>query len=441
MLFRQFGAATAVAATMALASPAQAVTEIQWWHAMTGGNNDVVVKLANDFNASQSDDKIVPSFKGSYPDTMNAGIAAFRAGNAPHIMQVFEVGTATMMAATGAVKPVHVLMKEAGETFDPKAYLAAITGYYSTSKGEMLSFPFNSSSTVMWINKDAFRKAGLDADKPPKTWPELFEAAKKLKANGHPTCGFSNAWVTWVNIEQLSAWHNVPLATKANGLDGFDTDLKFNGPLQIRHLQTLVDLQKDKTYDYSGRTNTGEGRFTSGECPIFLTSSAFFGNVKANAKFDFGAAPMPYYPDYKDAPQNSIIGGASLWVMGGKKPEEYKGVAKFFSFLSKPEVQAAWHQNTGYLPITRAAFELTRKQGFYDRNPGADISIEQITLKPPTKNSKGLRLGSFVLIRDVIDDELEQAFAGKKSAQAAMDSAVERGNRLLRQFERASPDR
>ena len=223
------GAATAV--VLSAATPAYAVIELQWWHAMTGGNNDVVVKLANDFNASQSEYKVVPSYKGSYPDTMNAGIAAFRAGNAPHIMQVFEVGTATMMAATGAVKPVHVLMKEAGEKFDSNNYLSAITGYYSTSKGEMLSFPFNSSSTVMWINKDALKKANIAAI--PKTWPEVFDAAKKLKAAGHATCGFSNAWVTWVNVEQLSAWHNVSLATKANGLDGFDTALNFNGPLHV----------------------------------------------------------------------------------------------------------------------------------------------------------------------------------------------------------------
>ena len=172
MALRQFGTAAAVAVSLAfVASPAHAVIEIQWWHAMTGANNDVVNKLAEEFNASQSDYKVVPSYKGNYPDTMNAGIAAFRAGNAPHIMQVFEVGTATMMAATGAVKPVHVLMKEAGEKFDPNAYLSAITGYYSTSKGEMLSFPFNSSSTVMWINRDAFKKAGLDPNAPPKTWP------------------------------------------------------------------------------------------------------------------------------------------------------------------------------------------------------------------------------------------------------------------------------
>src|ERR1700730_8608830 len=237
MALRKFGAAAAVTVTLAFATtPAHAVTEIQWWHAMTGANNDVIVKVAEEFNASQTDYKVLPSYKGSYPDTMNAGIAAFRAGNAPHLLQVFEVGTATMMAATGAVQPVYKLRVGAGEKSDPEAYLPGITGYYSTSKGEMLSFPFNSSSTVMWINKDALKKA--DIAEIPKTWPEVFEDAKKLKAAGYATCGFSNAWVTWVNIEHLSAWHNQPLSTKANGLDGFDTTLEFNGPLQVKHLQT-----------------------------------------------------------------------------------------------------------------------------------------------------------------------------------------------------------
>src|SRR6267154_5433250 len=204
MALRKFGAAAAVALTLALsAAPAHAVIEIQWWHAMTGGNNDIVNKLAEEFNASQPDYKVVPTFKGSYPDTMNAGIAAFRAGTAPHIMQVFEVGTATMMSATGAIKPVYQLMKEAGEPFDPKAYLPAITGYYSTAKGEMLSFPFNSSSMVLWVNLDALKKADIAA--PPKTWPEVFEDAKKLHATS-PSCGFSNGWITWALIEQFSAW-------------------------------------------------------------------------------------------------------------------------------------------------------------------------------------------------------------------------------------------
>ena len=233
--------ALALAAVPALAAP----IELQWWHAMTGGNNDVVVKLAEEFNASQADYKVVPVYKGTYPDPMNNGIAAFRSGVAPHILQVFEVGTATMMSAKGAIKPVYQLMKEAGEPFDPKAYLPAVTGYYSTAQGDMLSMPFNSSSMVMWINRDALRKASLNPDAPPKTWPEVFEAAKKLKSAGYATCGFSNAWATWTNIEQLSAWHNLPISSKANGLDGFDTQLEFNGALQVKHLQTLVELQKD----------------------------------------------------------------------------------------------------------------------------------------------------------------------------------------------------
>jgi sn-glycerol 3-phosphate transport system substrate-binding protein len=401
---------------------------------MTGGNNEVVVKLAEEFNASQSEYKVVPSYKGSYPDTMNAGIAAFRAGNAPHILQVFEVGTATMMAATGAVKPVYKLMQEAGEKFDPQAYLPAITGYYSTSKGEMLSFPFNSSSTVMWVNKDALKKANIAAI--PKTWPEVFEAAAKLKAAGYATCGFSNAWVTWVNLEQLSAWHNVPLASKANGLDGFDTVLEFNGPLQVRHLEKLIELQKDKTYDYSGRTNTGEGRFTSGECPIFLTSSGFFGQVKSNAKFDWTNAPMPYYPDIKGAPQNSIIGGASLWVMGGKKAEEYKGVAKFLAFLSDTDRQVAVHKASGYLPITKAAYAKAKAQGFYKEQPYLETPLLELTNKEPTANSRGLRLGNMVQLRDIWAEEIEGALAGKKTAKEALDAAVSRGNAMLRQFER-----
>jgi sn-glycerol 3-phosphate transport system substrate-binding protein len=436
MALRQFGAAAAVAVTLAFAAtPAQAVIELQWWHAMTGGNNDVVNKLAEDFNASQSEYKVVPSFKGGYADTMNAGIAAFRAGNAPHIMQVFEVGTATMMSATGAIKPVYQLMKDAGEPFDPKAYLPTITGYYSTSKGDMLSFPFNSSSMVMWINKDELKKNAIAI---PKTWPEVFDAARKLKAAGHATCGFSNAWATWAHIEQFSAWHNVAIGTKANGLDGFDTVLNFNGPLQVKHLQNLIDLQKDKTYDYAGRANAGEARFGSGECAIFLTSSGYYGTAKGTAKFDFTSAPMPYYPDVTGAPQNSIIGGASLWVMGGKKPEEYKGVARFFTFLSDTDRQAQLHQESGYLPITKAAYEKTKASGFYEKNPTLETPLKELTNKEPTENSRGLRFGNMVQMRDVWAEEMEAALGGQKTAQQALDAAVARGNTMLRTFEKTA---
>jgi sn-glycerol 3-phosphate transport system substrate-binding protein len=420
--------------------PAFAATDINWWHAMSGELGRQLEKLAADFNASQSEYRIVPTYKGNYTETVTAAIFAFRSRSQPAIVQVNEIATATMTAAKGAIYPVYELMRDEHEPFSPEAYLPAVSGYYADANGNLLSFPFNASTPILYYNKNMFRDAGLDPNVAPRTWPEVGAAAKKLRDRG-VVCGFTTSWPSWINVENLSAFHNLPLATRANGFEGLDAALDFNNSVVVRHVAQLAEWQTTKVFDYSGRAQTAEPRFQNGECGIFIGSSATRADIKANSKFDVGYGMLPYWPDVAGAPQNTIIGGATLWVLRDRPRAEYKGVAKFFSFLSKPEVQAAWHQNTGYLPITRAAFELTRKQGFYDRTPGADISIEQITLKPPTENSKGVRLGSFVLIRDVIDDELEQAFAGKKSAQAAMDSAVERGNRLLRQFERASPDR
>ena len=430
----------AALAAIGLVSPAQAATEIMWWHAMSGELGKHVEKLAADFNASQSEYRIVPAYKGNYTETVTASIFAFRSRSQPAIVQVNEIATATMMAAKGAIYPVFELMRDQSEPFSPGAYLPAVTSYYSDVAGNMLSFPFNSSTPILYYNKDLFRAAGLDPEVAPKTWPEVGAAAKRLRSAG-AICGLTTSWPSWINVENFSAFHNLPLATRANGFGGLDAELTFNNPLVVRHIAQLAEWQATKVFDYGGRGQSAEPRFQKGECGIFIGSSATRADIKANSKFEVGYGMMPYWPDVQGAPQNTIIGGATLWVLRDRPRAEYAGVAKFFAYLSKPEIQAAWHQNTGYLPITRAAFDLTRAQGFYDRNPGAAISIEQMTLKPPTDNSKGIRLGSFVLIRDVIDEELEQAFSGKRSAQAALDFAVERGNRMLRQFERANPDR
>jgi len=430
----------AIAIAIGLSSPAQAVTEIHWWHAMSGELRKQVERLAADFNASQSQYRVIPSYKGSYTETVTAAIFAFRSRSQPAIVQVNEIATATMTAAKGAIYPVFELMRDEQEAFSPAAYLPAVSGYYADVDGNMLSFPFNASTPILYYNKKLFGDAGIDPEVAPKTWPEVGDAAKKLRAAG-AVCGFTTSWPSWINVENFSAIHNLPISTMANGFAGLDAVLTFNNPLMVRHISQLVEWQSTKAFDYSGRAQTAEPRFQNGECGIFIGSSATRADIKANSKFEVGYGMLPYWPDVAGAPQNTIIGGATLWVLRNRPSDEYKGVAKFFSFLSKPEVQASWHQNTGYLPVTRAAFDLTRAQGFYDRNPGTAISIEEITLKPPTENSKGVRLGSFVLIRDVIDDELEQAFSGKKSAQAALDSAVERGDKLLRQFERASPER
>jgi len=426
--------AAIVGASLALS--AQAVTEIQWWHSMTAVNGEWVNDLAKNFNASQSDYKIIPTYKGKYDESMTAAVAAFRSGNAPHILQVFEVGTATMMASKGAIVPVGKVMKDAGQKFDPKAYVPAVAGYYTAPSGEMLSMPFNSSTTVFYYNKDAFKAAGMDPNKAPTSWPEVALAAAQLKTNGHK-CPLTIAWQGWTQLESFSAWHNVEFATKSNGLGGLDARMKVNSPLHVRHIDNLSNMAKQGLFVYKGRANTPEATFISGECAMITTSAGFYGNVRKNAKFAYAVSTLPYYPDVPGAPQNTVIGGASLWVMSGKKAEEYKGVAKFFTYISSPEVQAASHQRTGYLPITMAAFQLTEKSGFYKKYPGSDVAVNQMILKG-TDKSRGIRLGNYVQIRTIEDEELEGVWAGKKTAKEALDNIVTRGNELLARFEKAN---
>lgn len=423
--------------SLVAAMPAHALTEISFWHSMDGSLGERVNAIAAQFNASQKDYKVVPVYKGQYDESLSAAIAAFRSGNAPDIVQVFEVGTATMIQAKKAVKPVYQVMAEAGEKLDEKAFIPAIASYYSDGKtGRLLSLPFNSSTPVLYYNKDAFKKAGLP-DAPPRTWPELAAAAARLKASGM-RCGYSTGWQGWVQLENFSAWHNLPFASRDNGFGGADAKLAFNGPIQVRHIEFLAKMAKEGAFSYAGRKDEATLKFYSGECGIITGSSGSLANIRKNAKFAFGMGMLPYYPDVKGAPQNAIIGGASLWVMAGKSPAEYKGVARFLKMLSSPETAAKWHQDTGYLPVVSAAYELSRKQGYYDKNPGADIPARQMMNKPPKPYTRGLRLGYMPQIRAVVDEELEGVWSGTQTPKAALDAAVARGNDLLRRFEKTA---
>lgn len=427
-----------LAATLGTATlPAHAATEIQWWHAFTGRLGDLLAEQVATFNASQSDYVVVGTHKGNYSETLNAGIAAFRAGEQPHLLMVFEVGTATMMGAKGAIKPVYEVMKEGGAPFDPDGYLAPVKGYYTTPAGDMLSLPYNSSTPVLYVNRDALIAAELDPDMDLSTWEQVGGALDQLKESGND-CALTTAWQSWVHLENFSAYHDVPFATQENGFTALDTELSFNGPMQVAHIEAMGKWAKEGKFYYAGRRNEGGANFRSGECAFFTESSAGYAGVKSEAQFDFEIRPLPYWTAAKGAPQNTIIGGASLWALSGHEADEYKGVSQFLSFLSSPDVQAKYHQDTGYLPITTAAYEQTKAEGYYEENLGTEISILQMISKPTTANSKGLRLGNFDQIRGIIDEELEAVWAGDKDAQTALDSAVERGNRLLRRFEQAN---
>ncbi|MBL8835156.1 MAG: sn-glycerol-3-phosphate ABC transporter substrate-binding protein UgpB [Alphaproteobacteria bacterium] len=435
-------AAGVVAAPWVARAQAQRV-QVNFWHGLGQPLGGILEQVVAGFNGSQTQFQVNATFRGAYPETMQAAIAAFRAGNAPHIVQMFEVGTATMMAARTAIMPVHQLSTDTGVAIDPAAYLPGVRGYYSTSDGKLMSMPFNSSTTILYYNKEAFRKAGLNPDQAPATWAAVREATQRIKATNAAPIPYATGWPTWVHHENFSAIHNVPLATKANGMDGMDAELRINSPLHVRHTQMLVDMQREGLFRYGGRDGAGEAVFATGEAAIMTTSSGF--RARALREVPGGAANvgfgyLPYHNDAIQSPLNSIIGGASLWVMQSpnRTRDEYRAVAEFFKYISQPQIDSKWSQDTGYVPITLAGAAQLRESGFWAQNPGSEIPTLQLQRGTATENSRGLRLGNMPQIRVVIQEELERALQGQQSAEQACNSTVTRGNEVLRAFERAN---
>lgn len=435
-------AGAAASAALGATSPARAAgpTKIVFWHSMNGALGDEVDKLIARFNSSQSGAEVMPIFKGGYAEALTAGIAAWRAGKAPHILQVFDVGTADMIAAGPAVKYAWQLAKETGVKIDPHAYIEAVRSYYSLPDGKMASMPFNSSTAMLWYNKDAFEKAGLDPDKAPATWPDLLKIADTLRAK-HPTkyvC--TTSWPTWIHFEQFASLHNVPYATESDGFKGLGAQLLIDGPDFVRNLQRLLDMSRDGTFKYAGRDNIPDAVFYSGQSAMTFNSSAARGALVATAKFRFGEAFLPYDPEIIKKPINSIIGGASLWTMTAphRTKAEYKAAAEFLTFLGESPQDAEWASVTGYVPVTLAGAELMGKQGFYQKNPGTNLPVEQLERKPVTENSRGIRLGNMPEIRVIIEEEWEKAISGSHNAQEALRVARNRGDKVLRAFQQSA---
>jgi sn-glycerol 3-phosphate transport system substrate-binding protein len=419
---------------------AQGRTEIQFWYGLGGALGERVAEQVTRFNESQSRFRVNANFRGSYVEVMTGSIAAWRAGTPPHIAQVFEVGTATMMAAGPAIRPTHELLGEAGITLDPKRYLAGVRGYYSDTQGRLISMPHNSSSAVLWINLDAFEKAGLSTTDLPKTWAEIRAAAQKIKATNAAEIPISTAWPTWVMFEQMSSIHDVGLATKANGFEGLDAQMNLGAPIFAKHTNMLLEMQREGSFVYGGRDGDGFASFPAGKAAMSFNSSAGRAQVQRDAKFRWASVALPYHGDVTQSPRNGVIGGASLWTLTARNrtAEEYRGVAEFYRFISEVEQDKWWHHVTGYVPLTLAAYEASRAEGFYTQNPGADAAIIQLSRAEPTPNSQGFRLGGFVEIRNIIQEELERGFQGQQNAETLLGNANRRADVVLRNFERAN---
>jgi sn-glycerol 3-phosphate transport system substrate-binding protein len=422
-----------VALGVALACSARAATEIELWHAMRGAAGDELNALARRFNASQSEVRLKLVYQGGYDQTYSRALAAHFERKGPHLVQVVEAGNASLMAWRGAVKPAWEVLAEAGVRVNAADLVPAVASYFSDASGRLLALPLNAATPILYYNKDAFRRAGLDPERAPRTWYEMVGTLGALIESGMP-CGYATAWPSWVLLENMSLWHNQEFATHGNGVGGADARFAFNTHVMMRFIAMLSSWAKAGYFTPTGRGEEAEARFVAGECVVLTTSSAAQERMARAARFAIGTSQLPYYDDVPGAPQNTVPGGAGLWVFSGKKPAEYRAVAKFFSFLLRPEEQARWHQRTGYLPVTRRAEELSRKAGYYRTHPGQEIALRQLG-SAPTPDSRGIRLGDYRWIRGILDEELEAVWSQARTPKDALDRAAERGNEMLQRFE------
>ena len=426
MKYRSILAALALGSGILTSTQALAATEIQWWHAFTGSLGDVVNQIAENYNASQSDVVLVPTYKGGYEDTMTAGIAAFRAKEQPHIIQIFDAGAATIINAKGATVPVADLMTD----FNIEDYIPGVRYFYADSAGKMIGLPFNSSTPLLYYNKDAFAKAGIE--NPPKTWEEFEAIAPKLKEAGYTALAQSHS--PWIFSENFHSRHNIQLATGNNGYDSTDVKILYNNDHMKMHWSKVKEWLDAGYYGFYGRAwGDNEDAFVQQEVAMWLGSSGSFGGLTKSAEFEFGATFLPYWESIIKEPKGTFIGGAALFAMSGHEDEEYKAVADFFGYMTSPENQVYWHKETGYVPITQAAYEAAKKEGYYETTPDAEIGILQLSQEGGDW-TKGYRLGYYVQIRDVMYKHFDNIFSGSASVDDAFAAIEKESNALLVRF-------
>jgi len=423
--FTMTGLALAFSATSSLAA-----TNISWWHGMAGRNGEVINEVAQKFNASQTTCALTPVSKGTYEEALASGIAAFRSGEQPNILQVFDAGAATIINAKGAVIPAEDLITKAGYTFDRNAFIDGVRYFYADSEGKFVGMPFNSSAPIMYINDEALKKAGVEA---PKTWEEFEAIAPKLKEAGF--IPLVQSQLTWQFTENFFSRNNIQFATNNNGYDSVaDTQLKVTDPNLVMMFEKLK-AWKDEGYFgfYGAGWNDNQKMFEENKAALWIGSSGSFGGLQKTAQMPFSATFLPYWGSIKGAGTSSFIGGAALFAMSGKSDEENKCVADFFQFLTSPDVQKFYHQATGYVAITKAAYELAKAEGYYNEKPAAEIGIKQLLL-PAGEWSKGYRLGFYPQIREIMEREYGRIFSGEVSVKDAFDTIEKEGNELLARF-------
>lgn len=398
--------------------------EIVFWHSMAGKLGEELTKITHEFNQSQANYTIKPVYKGDYLESLTSFAASFRAKQPPAMIQVFEVGTATMLASSGVIQPIDALMQAQGVLLPKKDFFPAVVAQYSRN-GQLMAMPFNISLPVIFYNADILARFGYDATNFPTSWDELERLAKQLVTAGYP-CAYASAYPAWVLMESFSSIHDLPMmhASTANAYQ--------NNAAMIAHLERLARWQRLHYYSYVGRTDEATSLFIGKKCALFSQSSGVSGSLNALVSFRVGMAPMPLDTKVSTVRYRNVVGGAAIWVVAGQSSRAQQGIAKFLSYLARPNIQKQWHENTGYLPIGISG--VYQETFANHRQPVLTLAQQEWMHTQVAEHFSRQEVQNS--IRHVNEEELEAIFSGMKSAKEAMDVAVSRTRFILARFQK-----
>lgn len=431
-------AAMAFTLCSALPQAASAITEVHVWHSLTGVPAETFQSLVTNFNNEQKNYKVDLVFKGDDKATTAAGIAAMSLPDGPDLLEVSEFGSGAVLAVRNGVKPIHEILPLA-KSKDFEFFIPGAVTFMKDDRNRLRAFPLEASVPVLLYNKSAYAKVGLPTDAPPATWRALQGQLIALQDAGKGMkCAYTSSDPAWIHIENIGALHGEAIATKNNGLDGPGATLTFNDLLHVRHIALMTSWVKSDLYKPSGHGEEGDARFASGECGVLTTASGSLGDILKTAKFDIGVAPLPYYEEGTKQPVNTFVGGSALWAVEGRTKDVYNGIATFLAYLATPVVSVEWHQKTGSLPWTSAAYLVSQRTGFYDKLPGL-AGVMKTAATSQAATSRGIRLPNYDKVRDIMDTQLDAVWSGEKPPKLGLDDAVRLGDVAMQQAVATAP--
>lgn len=426
-----FGASVLTVALSGMPAAHAAPVDIQVWHSLPAANKAEFEKLAKQFNKDQNEVSVKLRAFDSQAALENEASAAVKSKTAPNLVQLKDNRSPDVIADHKAILPLYQLLNKY-PIKDLNWYLPSTASFVRDNKSRLLAFPFMAEVPVMFYNTDAFKKAGLNVNTPPRTWADLQNDLLKLRENYD--CPFASSDQVSVHLENLAAVNNQPYTSNANGL-GVPTKtpgstLQFD-TLFMRHIALMVSWKRSQLFTLHTPGTEADRTFAKGECAVLMSGSGAFGEFNKARGVNFGVAPLPFYSQVTKEAGRPFVSGAALWVVDGHPQAQEKATAQFLAWLSTPVVATQWHQQTGYLPLTDAAFRAS-DVSFYNKFPGAHALITSMRAQPGP-NERGFRMANYNRILPILNRELDDALDGKTPPMAALNNAANQARQLSSQ--------